>query len=494
MNIYDQLQAVEDRYEELGELLSDPEVVSDTKRFMELSREEANTRETVIAYREYKQVIQNISDAEEMIKEASGDADLEEMAKEELKKSKAAKEEYEERLKILLLPKDPNDDKNIILEIRGAAGGDEAALFAGDLLAMYQKYAETQGWRFEVMEASYNGVGGIKEVVAMVSGESVYSKLKYESGAHRVQRVPVTESQGRVHTSTATVLVMPEVEEMAKEELKKSKAAKEEYEERLKILLLPKDPNDDKNIILEIRGAAGGDEAALFAGDLLAMYQKYAETQGWRFEVMEASYNGVGGIKEVVAMVSGESVYSKLKYESGAHRVQRVPVTESQGRVHTSTATVLVMPEVEEMEYEIDPKDLRVDIYHASGAGGQNVNKVATAVRMVHIPTGIKVEMQEERTQQKNRDKALKIIRARVADHFAQIAQDEQDAERKSTVGTGDRSERIRTYNFPQNRVTDHRIGLTLQKLDTILAGKMDEVIDALVLYDQTQKLEELNK
>ena len=208
MNIYDQLQAVEDRYEELGELLSDPEVVSDTKRFMELSREEANTRETVIAYREYKQVIQNISDAEEMIKEASGDADLEEMAKEELKKSKAAKEEYEERLKILLLPKDPNDDKNIILEIRGAAGGDEAALFAGDLLAMYQKYAETQGWRFEVMEASYNGVGGIKEVVAMVSGESVYSKLKYESGAHRVQRVPVTESQGRVHTSTATVLVM----------------------------------------------------------------------------------------------------------------------------------------------------------------------------------------------------------------------------------------------------------------------------------------------
>ena len=356
MNIYDQLQAVEDRYEELGELLSDPEVVSDTKRFMELSREEANTRETVTAYREYKQVIQSISDAEEMIKEASGDPDLEEMAKEELKESKAAKEEYEERLKILLLPKDPNDDKNIILEIRGAAGGDEAALFAGDLLAMYQKYAETQGWRFEVMEASYNGVGGIKEVVAMVS------------------------------------------------------------------------------------------------------------------------------------------VYSKLKYESGAHRVQRVPVTESQGRVHTSTATVLVMPEVEEVEYEIDPKDLRVDIYHASGAGGQNVNKVATAVRMVHIPTGIKVEMQEERTQQKNRDKAMKIIRARVADHFAQIAQDEQDAERKSTVGTGDRSERIRTYNFPQNRVTDHRIGLTLQKLDTILAGKMDEVIDALVLYDQTQKLEELNK
>lgn len=359
MNIYDQLQAVEDRYEELGELLSDPDVVSDTKRFMELSKEEASTRDTVTAYREYKQVLQNIVDAEEMIKEAGDDADL---------------------------------------------------------------------------------------------------------------------------------------EEMAKQELKDAKAEKEEYEEKLKILLLPKDPNDDKNIILEIRGAAGGDEAQLFAGDLLQMYQKYAESQGWRFEVMEASYNGVGGIKEVVAMVSGQSVYSKLKYESGAHRVQRVPVTESQGRVHTSTATVLVMPEIEEVEYDIDPKDLRIDIYHASGAGGQNVNKVATAVRIVHLPTNIKVEMQEERTQQKNREKAMKIIRARVADYFAQIAQDEQDAERKSTIGTGDRSERIRTYNFPQNRVTDHRIGLTLQKLDTILSGKLDEVVDALVLYDQTQKLEELNK
>ena len=206
MNIYDQLQAVEDRYEELGELLSDPDVVSDTKRFMALSKEEASTRETVTVYREYKQILQNIEDAEEMIKDAGGDPELEEMAKEELKDSKASKEEYEEKLKILLLPKDPNDDKNIILEIRGAAGGDEAALFASDLLQMYQKYAENQGWKFDVMEASYNGVGGIKEVVVMVSGQSVYSKLKYESGAHRVQRVPVTESQGRVHTSTATSL------------------------------------------------------------------------------------------------------------------------------------------------------------------------------------------------------------------------------------------------------------------------------------------------
>ena len=209
---------------------------------------------------------------------------------------------------------------------------------------------------------------------------------------------------------------------------------------------------------------------------------------------MEANITGIGGYKEVSALISGPSVYSKLKYESGAHRVQRVPVTETQGRVHTSTATVLVMPEVEEFEMTIDQKDLRVDIYHASGAGGQNVNKVATAVRMVHLPTGIKVEMQEERTQQKNRDKAIKLLNTKVFDYYQQIELDKQNAERKSTVGTGDRSERIRTYNFPQNRVTDHRIGLTLQKLDSILSGKMDEVIDALIVYDQTKKLEELNK
>jgi peptide chain release factor 1 len=222
------------------------------------------------------------------------------------------------------------------------------------------------------------------------------------------------------------------------------------------------------------------------------MYQHYADSQGWKFEVMSASMSGIGGYKEVVAQVSGMNVYSKLKFESGAHRVQRVPVTESQGRVHTSTATVLVMPEIEEFDYQIDPKDLRVDIYHASGAGGQNVNKVATAVRMVHIPTGLKVEMQEERTQQKNRDKAIKVITARVFDFYQQIERDKQDATRKSTIGTGDRSERIRTYNFPQNRVTDHRIGLTIQQLDRIIAGDLGEIIDALILADQTEKLAKL--
>jgi len=343
MNIYEQLQAVEDRYEELGELLSDPDVVSDTKRFMELSKEEASTRDTVTAYREYKQVLQNIVDAEEMIKESGGDADL---------------------------------------------------------------------------------------------------------------------------------------EEMAKQELKDAKGEKEEYEEKLKILLLPKDPNDDKNIILEIRGAAGGDEAQLFAGDLLQMYQKYAESQGWRFEVMEASYNGVGGIKEVVAMVSGQSVYSKLKYESGAHRVQRVPVTESQGRVHTSTATVLVMPEIEEVEYDIDPKDLRVDIYHASGAGGQNVNKVATAVRIVHLPTNIVVQSQVSRSQHENRSTCMKQLRAKLYElelsKRSASAQAIEDS--KSDIGWGNQ---IRSYVLDQSRIKDLRTGYETSNTQAVLDGGLDPFLQA---------------
>lgn len=356
--MFDQLQALEDRYEELGELLSDPDVINDTNRFMALSKEEASTRETVEAYRRYKKVVAGIAEDEEMIKEES-DAEMIEMAKEEL-----------------------------------------AAL----------------------------------------------------------------------------------------------KKEKEELEERIKILLIPKDPNDDKNIIMEIRGAAGGDEAALFAGDLYNMYVRYAESQGWKVETLEASTTGIGGYKEVIMMITGDNVYSKLKYENGAHRVQRVPVTESQGRVHTSTATVAVMPEAEEVELELDEKDIRVDIYHASGAGGQHVNKTASAVRLTHIPTGIVVAMQDERSQIKNREKAMKVLRARVYDKLQSEAKSEYDANRKLAVGTGDRSERIRTYNFPQNRVTDHRIGLTIQKLDQILSGKLDEIIDALIIHDQTQKLEEMNR
>lgn len=355
--MFDQLESLIIRYEELSELMSDPDVINDTKRFMALTKEEASLRDKVETYKRYKEVVQGISDTEDLLGESS-DSEMIELAKEEL------------------------------------------------------------------------------------------SDLKKE---------------------------------------------KEQLEEDIKIMMLPSDPNDGKNIIMEIRGAAGGDEAALFAGSLFNMYQKYAVNQGWRVEVMDANITGIGGYKEITLMITGDKVYSKLKYESGAHRVQRVPETESQGRVHTSTATVVVMPEAEEVEVDIQEKDIRVDIYHASGAGGQHVNKTASAVRLTHLPTGIVVAMQDERSQLKNREKAMKVLRARVYDKIQQEAQSEYDANRKSAVGTGDRSERIRTYNFPQNRVTDHRIGLTIQKLDQILSGKLEEVVDALVLYDQTQKLEQLN-
>lgn len=281
--------------------------------------------------------------------------------------------------------------------------------------------------------------------------------------------------------------------EMAKEELSELKSERTELESQIKVMMIPEDPNDKKNIIMEIRGAAGGDEAQLFAGDLLNMYTHYANSQGWKVDVMDANITGIGGYKEVTLMISGDKVYSKLKYENGAHRVQRVPETESQGRVHTSTATVVVMPEAEEIDFELDDNDIRVDIYHASGAGGQHVNKTASAVRLTHIPTNTVVAMQDERSQLKNREKAMKVLRARVYDQVQSQAQSEYDADRKLKVGTGDRSERIRTYNFPQSRVTDHRIGLTIQQLDSILSGNLDDIIDALIVYDQTQKLEELN-
>lgn len=355
--LFDRLQMLEDRYEELGELLSDPEVIADTKRFTELSKEMADLRETVEKYNQYKEVSQRISDDEEMLNEGLDD---------------------------------------------------------------------------------------------------------------------------------------DEMTEMVKAELADSKDEKQALEEEIKILLIPKDPNDDKNIIMEIRGAAGGDEASLFAGDLFNMYSKYAERQGWSIEVIDRNMTEVGGFKEVALLINGKNVYSKLKYESGAHRVQRVPVTESAGRVHTSTATVVVMPEAEDVEIELDPKDIRVDVYRSSGAGGQHINKTSSAVRMTHLPTGIVVAMQDQRSQQQNREKAMKILKARVYDYYASQEQDAYDENRKSAVGTGDRSERIRTYNYPQNRVTDHRIGLSLNKLDRIMNGELEDVIDALILFDQTKALEKL--
>ncbi|EAD7603407.1 peptide chain release factor 1 [Listeria monocytogenes] len=355
--MYDRLQAVEDRYDELNELLSDPDVVSDPKRLRDLSKEQSGITATVETYREYKNVNEQINETKELLGEKLDD----------------------------------------------------------------------------------------------------------------------------------------EMREMAKEELAELQKEKADLEERLKLLLVPKDPNDDKNVILEIRGAAGGDEAALFAGDLFRMYSKYAESRGWKVEIMDANPTGIGGYKEIIAMMNGNDAFSRMKYENGAHRVQRVPETESGGRIHTSTATVAILPEAEEVEIELHDKDIRTDTFASTGAGGQSVNTTMSAVRLTHIPTGIVVSMQDERSQLKNKDKAMKVLRARVYDKFEREAREEYDANRKSAVGTGDRSERIRTYNYPQNRVTDHRIGLTIQKLDQIMEGKLDEIIDALILEDQTSKLEHLN-
>lgn len=354
----ERLQTLEDRYEKLNELLSDPEVISDTNKLREYSKEQAGLEDTVTAYREYKEVTEQLDDAKVMLED--------------------------------------NLDDDMV--------------------------------------------------------------------------------------------------EMVKEEINELSEQKHELEERLKILMLPKDPNDDKNVIMEIRGAAGGDEAALFAGDLYRMYARYAEMQGWKTEVIEANANDVGGYKEIIFMVSGDRAFSKLKFENGAHRVQRVPETESGGRIHTSTATVVVMPEAEEVEVEVHDKDIRVDTFASSGPGGQSVNTTMSAVRLTHEPTGIVVSCQDEKSQIKNKEKAMKVLRARIYDKFQREAQAEYDESRKSAVGTGDRSERIRTYNFPQTRVTDHRIGLTLQKLDQILQGNMDQIIDALLIEEQTKKLEQIGE
>ena len=282
----------------------------------------------------------------------------------------------------------------------------------------------------------------------------------------------------------------PEIKEMAKMELDELEERMPDIIKKLELELIPKDPNDNKNVIMEIRGAAGGDEGNIFAGDLYRMYVKYAESQGWKVEVMEAEESEAGGFPLISFNVIGDGVYGKLKYESGSHRVQRVPKTETQGRVHTSTATVLVMPEMEEVDVQINKSDLRIDTYRASGAGGQHINKTDSAVRITHLPTGIVATSQDGRSQHDNRDKAMKALVARVYDYFQSQQTEAIDSERKSKVGTGDRAEKIRTYNYPQNRVTDHRIGLTIQQLDRIIEGKLDDIITALINEDQRLKLE----
>ena len=354
--MFDQLDIVEERYEQLNELLSDPDVVNDADKLRKYSKEQADLQKTVDVYRSYKTKKEELQDIEDMLNETSD-----------------------------------------------------------------------------------------KEEVEMLKEES--SALKTE---------------------------LPDMEE------------------ELKILLIPKDPNDDKDVIVEIRAAAGGDEAAIFAGDLMRMYSKYAEANGFKTEIVEASESDHGGYKEVSFSVSGTGAYSKLKFENGAHRVQRVPETESGGRIHASTATVAVLPEAEDVEIEIRNEDLKIDTYRSSGAGGQHVNTTDSAVRITHLPTGV-IATSSEKSQIQNREKAMKVLKARLYDMKLQEEQQKYASQRKSAVGTGDRSERIRTYNYPQSRVTDHRIGLTLQKLNQIMEGNLDEIVEALTLSEQTEKLKELN-
>jgi len=281
----------------------------------------------------------------------------------------------------------------------------------------------------------------------------------------------------------------PGLKELALQELSDLKKRGAEVEEELKTRLLPRDPNDEKNVVLEIRAGTGGDEATLFAQEIFRIYSRYAETQGWRVEVLSTSVSGVGGLKEVIALIEGRGVYSRLKYESGVHRVQRVPATEQQGRIHTSAVTVAVLPEADEVEIEIDPKDIRIDTFCSSGPGGQSVNTTYSAVRITHLPTGMVVSCQDEKSQIKNRAKALRVLRSRLYELELQKQQQQITEERRQMVGTGDRSEKIRTYNFPQNRMTDHRIGLTIHQLDRIMDGKIDDVIEALIAYYRAERL-----
>ena len=341
------------------------------------------------------------------------------------------------------------------------------------------------------IEEKFNALEARMQTPEVYTDPAAYAKLAKE----QKEIAPVVEAY-RKYTKLKNdadgaleLMSDPDFKEMAQEEYEAAKAEMEKTEEEIKLLLLPRDPNDDKNVIVEIRGGAGGDEAALFAYNLYRMYSMYADSRRWKVEIANINETEIGGIKEVSFIIEGDGAYSRFKFESGVHRVQRVPETETSGRIHTSTVTVAVLPEMEEVDFEINPADLQIDTYRASGAGGQHVNKTESAIRITHLPTGTVVECQDERSQHKNRDRAMKILVSRLYEAEREKQNAALAAERKSQVGTGDRSERIRTYNYPQGRITDHRIGLTLYKLEQVLNGDLDDVIDALIMADQAEKL-----
>ena len=341
------------------------------------------------------------------------------------------------------------------------------------------------------IEEKFNVLQQRMEDPEVYSDPTIYAKLAREQKEIQpvVETYKLYEKARKDMEGARELMSDPEFKEMAQEEFDTAESEKERLEDELKYLLLPRDPNDDKNVIIEIRGGAGGDEAALFAHSLYRMYTMYAETKRWKVEIANLNETELGGVKEVSFIIEGDGAYSRFKFESGVHRVQRVPETETSGRIHTSTVTVAVLPEVEEVDFEINSADLNIDTFRASGAGGQHVNKTESAIRITHLPTGTVVECQDERSQHKNKERAMKILASRLYEVERQKQEAELAAQRKSQVGTGDRSERIRTYNYPQGRVTDHRIGLTLYKLEQIMNGSLDEVIDALIMADRAEAL-----
>ncbi|MDW7675118.1 MAG: peptide chain release factor 1 [Bacillota bacterium] len=353
--------------------------------------------------------------------------------------------------------------------------------------------------KLKQLEEKYEHLSALISDPSVIADQSQWQKhMKAQANIAEIVEVYREYKKTVQAVDEAKALLKDKLEEDFKEmvelELEEGQAKKKELEEQLRILLLPKDPNDEKDVIMEIRAGAGGDEAGLFAADLYRMYSRYAEKVGWKTELLESHPSDVGGFKEVIFVIAGNGVYSKLKFESGVHRVQRIPSTESGGRIHTSTATVAVLPEAEEVDVQINANDLRIDVFCSSGPGGQSVNTTQSAVRITHIPTGIVVSCQDEKSQHKNKDKALRVLRARLLDKAQEEAEGELAQARKSQVGTGDRSERIRTYNYPQGRVTDHRIGLTLHKLDFIMEGDIDEIINNLITTDQAEKLKAQNE